>query len=520
MEEINTSVTENKEGDFDLDLILRIVTYLRTRVKIIAAGALIGAVLGFVLSSFVLTPKYRAFIDLYVTNNSSTDAEAVNINDLNASQKLVSTYIVMLQANTVTDKVTEAVDPRLTREQLLKEVSFSSVNATEVLRITAETEDAQLSVDICNAYKNIASEVLEDIVGAGSVKVISTPQYPKSPSSPSVVKYTLGGGFLGMLLIIAVALVSMFFDKTVGDEAALRERYSIPLLGTVPDFFQFSRTLGISKRDVKKSRKLKSKNENNEKIFTAATILGSQTPFPITEAYNSIRSNLMFSSELQTGILVVTSPDANDLKTTTSINLAISLTQAGAKVLLIDADLRNPSIHRQFKVGNKQGLSRVLVGYDTLSDAAVHQVQPGLDLLPTGPMPPRPAELLSSSAMIDLLEDCIDSYDFTVIDTSPVNVVSDALAMAAHSDGVLLVARSNKTSYSELDKAIKTISMAKAGILGMVLTDVEIGNGGYGYSYSHYGYGYGQHGAAKAHKDAANAKKPHKADKEHKKGSK
>ena len=486
MEQQNISVNHVNKGD-EWTLLLNILHHLKQKIHLIGLGTLVGIVAGLLLSTFIVPPKYTAFLDLYVTNASKVESDVVNINDLTAAQKLVNTYIVMLQANTVTDRVIEEIGREdFTQEQLLKNVTFSSVNATEVLRITAKVEDPELAVDICRAYQNIASEVLESIVGAGSVKVISTPVLPQTPSSPNKAKYTLFGAILGMLSVAALVSVEMFFDRTITDESMLSENYAIPVLGTVPDFFLFSKTLGISKKDVKKSKRLKSKNEKNEKIFTVATVLNEDTPFPISEAHNTIRSNMLFSSELQTGVIVVTSPNANDLKTTTSINLAISLTQMGAKVLLIDADLRNPSIYRQFKIGNKRGLSSVLVGYDRFEDAIVTNVVPKLDFLPAGPMPPRPAELLGSSAMIEFMSACADQYDFTIIDTSPVNVVSDALVMSGESDGIVLVTRAKKTRYNELDKAIKTVSIAKANIIGLVLTDTDIHDSSYGYR--QYGY--------------------------------
>ena len=271
---------------------------------------------------------------------------------------MVDTYIVMLQTNSITSEVLKKMNNSgLTEGQLESSISFSSVDDTEVLKITVETESPELSFDICTTYTGIASRALEDIVGSGTVKPIGEPTLAQEPSSPSIPKYTAIFAFAALLALVMFYLIRTATRTTVSDEAALAEKYSIPVLGSVPDFFRFSKILGISKKDVNLSNKLKKSNADNEKILTNATILDQNTPFPITSAYNLIRTNILFSlSTLKNGVFVVTSPTANDLKTTTSINLAISMAQIGAKVLLVDSDLRNPSVYKYFKVGNKHGL--------------------------------------------------------------------------------------------------------------------------------------------------------------------
>ena len=305
--------------------------YLYKNIKYLVLFLLVGGIIGFLISSFVIKPRYSSFVDLYVKNTTKTETDAVQYTDINASQKLVSTYMVILQSNVVTKKVRNQLGNQMTDAQLLKLVTFSSVNETEVLRIKAETTDPKLTVNICKAYKEIASEALDDIVGAGSVRVISEPIYPKGQSYPNVLNFSIYGAFVGLFIGIILFLILMIFNNTVEDDGKLSERYDIPVLGGIPDFFEFYKELGISAKKVRLNKKLKGKNKENKKVIVRATLLSEKTPFQIKEAYNGIRSNILLSlSNMDNGIIMVSSPNANELKTTNSINIATALSQIGA----------------------------------------------------------------------------------------------------------------------------------------------------------------------------------------------
>lgn len=481
---------QNNDLELDLDL-TKIFKFLKDKSKTLILSMLLGGLLGFVISAFFITPKYTSFVDLYVTNNTSTDS-ALNINDITASQKLVSTYIVMLQTNSITDEVMKIMNVDMTKDEFLDMIEFTSVNNTEVLRISVETEDPQLSVNICKAYVKVAPDILGDIVGAGTVKIISWPKYAESPSFPNIPLFTIFGATLALLASVAINIIIMLTNTKISDEKNLSEKYSFPVLGAIPDFFKFYKQLNISKKDLKENDKLKKKNVDNKKIVTQATVLSEKTPFQITEAYAAIRTNILFLlSNMKNGVIVVTSPNANDLKTTTTMNLAISMGQIGAKVLLIDADLRNPSIYRYFKVSNKFGLSRVVAGFDKFSDVVFKKIVPGVDFLPAGPLPPNPAGLLGSTNMSQFIKRCSAYYDFVLIDTSPINIVSDSLVIASEASGIIVTVRENKTRYPEVDRAIKLINMAHANMLGFILTDVDMSGSSYYGDYGKYGYGYG-----------------------------
>lgn len=258
----------------------------------------------------------------------------------------------------------------------------------------------------------------------------------------------------------------------------------------------------------------KRKNKNN-KLSTQASsrLLLSNAPiqpalkFRIEESYKTIRANIMFSV-MKKGckIIVVTSSAPSEGKTTTTVNLAVTVSQADQKVLLIDGDLRKPKIHHYFSVPNAPGLTNYLGDKasgkrSTDLFSIIHPTEyENLSILCSGSIPPNPAELLGSDLMADFLKDISRDYDYIIIDTPPVNVVSDALPLIRESDGVILVVCSNKSTHPELQRALSALEFIDAKILGFVVNFVESkaakygGKSGYG-GYGKYGYGtYGPYG--------------------------
>ncbi|MEF9983435.1 MAG: CpsD/CapB family tyrosine-protein kinase [Oscillospiraceae bacterium] len=202
--------------------------------------------------------------------------------------------------------------------------------------------------------------------------------------------------------------------------------------------------------------------------------LNSQTPFHIAEAYKTIRTNLLFSLATQkNNIVVFSSAMPGEGKSTTCSNLAIAMAQTEAKVLLIDADLRKPTQYKIFKRNNSRGLSTLLVGFDTFEKCLQKDISENLDLICSGPLPPNPSELLSSENMRILLKKLQLEYDYIFIDTPPINIVTDAMTLAGKSAGIVLISRSEQSTYDELSKAVTSIEFAGSDILGIIVTDLK-----------------------------------------------
>lgn len=205
---------------------------------------------------------------------------------------------------------------------------------------------------------------------------------------------------------------------------------------------------------------------------------------PISEQFRTVRTNMQFSSvDNDLKSFLVTSSGPAEGKSSTTANLAIVYAQQGKRVLLIDADLRKPTMHYTFRLDNLRGLSNLLVGEVTLEEAVNSTDIDTLDVMTCGPIPPNPSELLGSRKMETLLREAKLSYDLVVFDTPPVLAVTDAQILANLVDGSVLVVRSGKTEIEPAQKAKEALAPAKAKLLGVVLNDREKKASNYYYYY-------------------------------------
>jgi protein-tyrosine kinase len=207
---------------------------------------------------------------------------------------------------------------------------------------------------------------------------------------------------------------------------------------------------------------------------------------PASEAYRTLRTNIQFAGlDQPCRSIVVTSATAGEGKTTTAANLGVVVAQAGSRVCLVDSDLRRPSLHRVFGLDNARGLTTALVEDLPFAEVARPTRVPCLSVLTSGPLPPNPAELVGSKRMRELLEGAASTFDLVLCDSPPVMAVSDAVALAAQCDGVILAVRTGTVSHELVRRAVDQIEGVKGKILGVLLNYVNLARHGY-YSYYHY----------------------------------
>lgn len=244
---------------------------------------------------------------------------------------------------------------------------------------------------------------------------------------------------------------------------------------------------------------VKSMFRKKKKASKVNAIIGKKTSFEVKEAYKMARTNLMFvlgkdKKNNNGNVVLFTSSKPGEGKSTTCINMAITVAQAGMKVLVIDADMRKPSVHRNFGIDAIPGLSDKLSGMN--EESCIYEISCGnLFVLPAGTIPPNPAELLASEAMEELVESASKEFDYVFIDTPPIGVVTDAASIVSKIAGAVVVVRSNITTTDDVKETAQRIELSGGKILGTIVNGVDT-NAGNNYKYKRYGrygqsYGYG-----------------------------
>lgn len=241
----------------------------------------------------------------------------------------------------------------------------------------------------------------------------------------------------------------------------------------------------------------RNENQSNARIHNGAQLITVMHPkSPISEQFRTLRTNINFMAiDHPIKTLALTSANSSEGKSTVTDNLAIVWAQTGQKVLLVDADLRRSTLHRTFNLDNREGLTTILTSRAHTIDLNTIIQPSGIDnlsLLPSGPTPPNPAELLSSQRMKDFLKAARERYDMVIVDVPPMLVVTDTQVISRNLDAVVLVVKQGQTQKLGAKRAVELLKMAHANLLGYVMNDVvSDGSAGYGYG---YGYGYGNDG--------------------------
>jgi capsular exopolysaccharide synthesis family protein len=303
---------------------------------------------------------------------------------------------------------------------------------------------------------------------------------PVLPISPRTSLNTTVAAVLGLFLGIGFAFLREYLDDTLKSEEDVGKFMNgLPVLGAVPVI----------------PRNAMSEDDDGNALLSPLRPSGKDVPFvalvgntksAAAEGFRTLRTNLQFlSADKPLKVLVITSSAPAEGKTTTAINLATSLAQMGQRVLLVDSDLRRPSLHRSFNLAAAPGLSNFLVGKAELSAVLKKTPIEGLQVLASGPIPPMPAELLSSHKMRELLNQLRQQFDTVLLDTPPVVAVTDATLMATMADGVLLVVSCGKTTRDQAKAALLTLEKAGIKPLGVVMNQVDRRKG-YGYYYYYY----------------------------------
>ncbi len=315
-----------------------------------------------------------------------------------------------------------------------------------------------------------------------NMRVLDYALVPVAAIKPRVAVSLGAGGVVGLVLGILAALVAIQADRTVRSRQEVEEILRATCLGYLPL---------ISGRGLRAQYKYQygDASPNDGPVENLDLVVHSHPGSMVAELARGIRTNLLFMSpDTPYQAIMVTSASPREGKTFTAVSLAITLAQSGKRVLLIDADLRRPRIHKVFRVRPPVGLTSVLIGEATLEESTLVTEVPNLSLLPCGPLPPNPAELLHSQRCLDLIATLRGQYDRIIFDTPPVTAVTDALALSSQLDGVVMVLRTRQTRRDQAMMVLRQFNSLGAKIIGCVLNAVDLRDDAPSYYYGHYDY--------------------------------
>lgn len=327
----------------------------------------------------------------------------------------------------------------------------------------------QLYDGLLQSYKEIG---VAGSLGANNISIIDRAQTPGQPSKPRPIRTLMTAIFLGLAIGVGLAFLLESLDESIRSPEDVEKKLGLPLLGTIPKL-----------------------DKNTTPVVALADPRSG-----FSEAYYSVRTALQFSTnEGVPSSLVVTSARPSEGKSTSSTAIAQHFARLGSRVLLIDSDLRNPSLHKVMSAENTYGFSNYLTGGMSLIQLAQETNIPGLSFIPCGPMPPNPAELLGAAKLGAMLKEARAHYDVVLIDAPPVMGLADAPLLASAAAGTILVVEAGGTGRKLAKSAIRRLLVGNAHLLGILLTKFDARKSSYGYGYGYaYDYDYGAKPAIKA----------------------
>jgi non-specific protein-tyrosine kinase len=489
------------------------------------------------------TPVYQAATTLRV--NYAPGTSAGDYSSIMTSQLLASTYVPMMTTQAVLSETVRRLNVPLDPYQLKRDISIKPVNDTQLIQITVESTNPELAAGLANTlvavfsdqvqfeqaqrfaaskqslqnqmndvdqkiqaliaqsaraadavekdrlennlaqYRTIYTNLLTSFENVRlseaqtklTVSQLDPALAPGEPISPKVLQTTLLALIVGAMLAVGAIFLLEMLDDTIRDPEVLLKKYQLPILGVIAHHEQ-----------------------------KAGTPIAQYAPrSPVAEAFRSLRTNVKYASvDKPLRSLLVTSPTPADGKSTISANLGVVMAQGGARVFIIDADLRRPAVHKMFGTHNRVGLSGLFVQAAEDGEAGISlngavqaagtlQGAENVSVISSGTLPPNPAELLGSKKMGEILQTILQRCDVVVLDTPPVLSVTDAVVLAPVVDGVILVIKAGTTKQAAFKQALIQLNQVGANLLGVVINEVGVRGNSYNYYYrkyyqDHYGY--------------------------------
>jgi len=428
------------------------VAVARDRWRFVLAGLLLGLLAAGAVT--YLTPReYASEITMMVSATTVSDDPSVLADGDTLSAGRVRTYVELMRSERLAADVVASLGLNTTAEELAERITVTSAPETVLLTAGVTADSPHGAIAIANAIgtafvQNVAElEQPADRTRAPAVeaKVFEAPSAEAVMTAPRPVLYFALGVVLGVLAGFGGALFRNAFDTRIKTRGQLEDILGAPVIGVIG---------------------------RDPKIVNSPLVIYGAPNTPPAEAFRQLRTNVSFIDvDREHKVILVTSATSGEGRSTTVSNLGLALAEAGHRVLILDADLRDPAIARYLRVDDTLGLTDVLVNRATV-EQALQPSGPMLDVLPSGLLPPNPSELLGSNRMVNLLKYLRGRYDIILIDTAPLLPVTDAAVLAPHADGVLVLVRHGRTVVQEVQAAKDALDAVSARVVGAVLTMV------------------------------------------------
>ncbi len=426
----------------------------RERWRFIVAALLLG--LAAACAAIYLVPRqYAASVTVIVAPQPGAEPGAGS-GDTEISGQRLGIYSELLNSTRLTRDVVADLGIPVTPEDLAGRIAVTTTPDSVLLTATVTDSSAEQAILVANAVadqfiRNMAEiEQPADPTRPPPVvgKVFEAAQPPADLVAPRPVLYLLFGTALGLLIGVGSSLLRHTLDYRIKSRRQLEEILGVPVLGTIG---------------------------RDPKIPSSPLVMYGAPHTPLAEAFRQLRTNVQFVDvDRQHKVLLVTSAINGEGRSTTVCNLGLALAEAGTRVLIVDADLREPSIARCLSIDGTVGLTDVLVNRISV-ERALQPIGPTLDVLPSGLLPPNPSELLASNRMVHLLTALRGKYDVILIDTAPLIPVTDAAVLAPRADGVLVLVRHGRTVVQDVQAAKDALDAVSGRIIGSVMTMVSHG---------------------------------------------
>ncbi|MCO5998414.1 polysaccharide biosynthesis tyrosine autokinase [Actinoallomurus rhizosphaericola] len=427
-----------------------LVRGLRRHLVLLAIAPVLGVVVA-QLITMLQSPTYESKASVFFSLSQTTDRLDQAYQGTLLSQQKVRSYADIVTTPTVTEPVLRELGLRMRPDTLAKRLSVEVPLDTALLNVSASASSPVMAARIVNSVTRHLAKAVSDLEGpqagrpwAIQIHVVRPGAVPAEPSSPKPMLNIIIGLVLGVIAGIAAGALKDALDTRIGQAADVSRIKGLAVLGEVPREFAARRHVLADDTDRFGKR---------------------------AEAYRKLRTNLRFIGvDRPPRTIVISSPHRGDGKSSTALNVAFSLADDGARVVLVDADLRRSSIAASLGLVEGAGLTSVLAGQAKIADVVQQAKRRStIKVVTSGPVPPNPSELLGTRRMQQVLEELREHADYVIVDSPPLLPVADAAVVASGCDGVILVARAGRTKYDELRSAAESLAAVNAETLGVVV---------------------------------------------------